>query len=85
MLATLIEGLKEYKAKGITDPWLLNSGETIEPLEALIELQESRMELLKLYEDLDNEEEDHLNEVKDLHEQLAEAINTIKEIRGLTH
>ena len=85
MLATLIEGLKEYKAKGVVDPWLLDSGETIEPLDALLELQELRSDVAKLEEDLYNEEETHTQEVSDLQQQLSDAYDTLKEIRGLTH
>lgn len=42
MLATLIKGLEEYKADGVIDPWVLDSGEMIEPLDVLLELQEFR-------------------------------------------
>ena len=41
-LATLIKGLTDYKKKGVIDPWMLDTGETIEPLDILLELQEWR-------------------------------------------
>jgi hypothetical protein len=41
-LDILIEGLSEYKKKGVIDPWVLDDGTTIEPLDVLIELRELR-------------------------------------------
>ncbi len=41
-LVTLIEGLEEYKAKGVIDPWSLNDGTIIEPLDVLKELYDLR-------------------------------------------
>lgn len=41
-LAILIEGLRDYKARGVVDPWVLEDGSIIEPLEALEELRELR-------------------------------------------
>lgn len=41
-LDALIEGLKEYKRRGVVDPWVLSDGTTIEPLDALEELRELR-------------------------------------------
>lgn len=41
-LNTLIAGLQDYKDKGVVDPWVLEDGQVIEPLEALIELRDLR-------------------------------------------
>jgi len=41
-LSILIEGLKEYKEQGVIDPWILGNGETVQPLDVLIELQQCR-------------------------------------------
>lgn len=41
-LEILIEGLEEYKAKGVFDPWVLEDGTIIEPLDVLKELQDLR-------------------------------------------
>jgi len=43
-LDVLIAGLEECKAKGISDPWLLSDGTTIEPLDVLKELDELRQQ-----------------------------------------
>lgn len=43
MLNTLIKGLEEYKEKGVIDPWLLEDGSIIEPLDVLKELRELRL------------------------------------------
>lgn len=47
-LLTLIEGLEEYKSKGVIDPWVLSDGSIIEPLDVLKELYNLRMDNLKL-------------------------------------
>jgi len=41
-LDDLIRGLTMCKNDGITDPWVFNDGEVVEPLHVLIELQEFR-------------------------------------------
>lgn len=41
-LAILIDGLAQYKQAGIVDPWVLDDGTMVEPLDILIELQELR-------------------------------------------
>lgn len=41
-LEILICGLSDYKKQGVIDPWLLDDGTTIEPLDVLVELQELR-------------------------------------------
>ncbi len=47
-LEILIQGLQEYKDKGVIDPWILDDGTIIEPLDILIELQELRQEIAEL-------------------------------------
>lgn len=84
MLATLIEGLKEYKAKGVVDPWLLDTGETIEPLDVLEELKEYRMEAGYLQAELTATEEAHKDNLESLREQLDDANELLKEIKSLT-
>lgn len=42
-LEVLIEGLQEYKNKGVVDPWLLDDGTVIEPLDVLKELHDLRV------------------------------------------
>lgn len=37
-LNTLIEGLQSFKDKGVIDPWILDDGTKIEPLDVLKEL-----------------------------------------------
>lgn len=44
-LSHLIKGLKEYKSKGLADPWILSDGTIIEPLDVCIELQKLRQNL----------------------------------------
>lgn len=41
-LKILIAGLEKYKDEGVVDPWVLDTGEIIEPLEVLKELLASR-------------------------------------------
>ena len=41
-LTTLIDGLTEYRVKGIIDPWVLSDGTTIDPLDVLVELRAYR-------------------------------------------
>lgn len=41
-LQTLIDGLDEYRSKGVIDPWVLEDGTLIEPLDVLRELQDLR-------------------------------------------
>ena len=41
-LQIIIEGLEDYKDDGIIDPWVLDNGEIIEPLDVLLELKELR-------------------------------------------
>jgi len=41
-LNVLIRSLQEYKAQGVSDPWVLSDGTKIEPLDALLELKELR-------------------------------------------
>lgn len=41
-LAVLIQGLQEYKDQGVVDPWILDDGTKIEPLDVLRELQDAR-------------------------------------------
>ena len=48
-LNILIEGLTQYKKEGIWDPWVLEDGTTIEPLDVLVELKEFRE--LEKYDD----------------------------------
>ena len=43
-LDILVSGLQEYKVNGVTDPWVLDDGTIIEPLDVLIELKELRRE-----------------------------------------
>ena len=38
-LETLVDGLQEYENRGVFDPWVLEDGTIIEPLDVLIELQ----------------------------------------------
>jgi len=47
-LLTLIKGLKIYKHNGVIDPWILNNGEIIDPLDVLEELKELRKKMKKL-------------------------------------
>lgn len=46
-LNILIESLEDYKRRGVVDPWILNTGEVIEPLDALIELRNARATISK--------------------------------------
>ena len=48
-LDILIKGLTQYKKEGIRDPWVLDDGTTIEPLDALVELKAFRE--LEKYDD----------------------------------
>ena len=41
-LDALIEGLTEYRDKGVRDPWVLSDGTIIEPLDVIKELKELR-------------------------------------------
>ncbi len=41
-LAILIDCLQDYKKLGVEDPWILNDGTKIEPLDILIELKHLR-------------------------------------------
>lgn len=41
-LQILIDGLSSYKKQGVVDPWVLEDGTIIEPLDVLLELQELR-------------------------------------------
>jgi len=43
-LGTLINGLSYFKQQGIVDPWVLDDGTTIEPLEVILELQRLRQQ-----------------------------------------
>jgi len=45
ILNILIEGLQEYKKEGVNDPWILEGGIRIEPLDVLIELRELRKKI----------------------------------------
>lgn len=42
VLDILINGLASYKAAGIVDPWVLDNGKIVEPLDVLKELKELR-------------------------------------------
>lgn len=53
MLAILIEGLTEYKQKGVIDPWVLDDGTLVEPFDVLLELQELRKETNIFADDTD--------------------------------
>lgn len=44
-LAVLIQSLEDYKGKGIIDPWVLNDGTIIEPLDVLKELKLRRSDI----------------------------------------
>lgn len=45
-LEALINSLIEYRRQGINDPWVFGTGKIIQPLDVLIELQETRKLLL---------------------------------------
>lgn len=42
ILDVLIQSLQEYKDRGVTDPWVLSDGSTVEPLDVLIEYRNLR-------------------------------------------
>ena len=50
-LTILIDGLQEYKDKGVVDPWVLSDGSIVEPLDVLKELREAREKAWK-YDEL---------------------------------
>ena len=50
-LDVLIAGLQQYKDKGVIDPWVLDDGTQIEPLDVLVELKEAREKAWK-YDEL---------------------------------
>ena len=44
-LDTLIQGLEDYRERGVVDPWLLSNGKVLDPLAVLHELRELRTKL----------------------------------------
>lgn len=44
-LSALIQGLEDYRNAGVYDPWILDNGTSIDPLEVLYELRSFRKAL----------------------------------------
>jgi hypothetical protein len=55
-LDALIEGLFYYKEKGVDDPWILEDGTVIEPLDILVELRDLRKRGGDIYGKKDSKE-----------------------------